>query len=269
MSIDNLKYCKKRIETLLNNKTPIKEDRDIPGRDYMSSHDFFVAYNNGIYSNGVKVWAVSLCVEIKKSSAFFRQDIETVNRIMKVFRDEIDHIVVGYCDNGWMYLDDHNHTHYRQKEYLHYAESIFMTFLAPENKDIRHIYHLAVDISTFNYWFQGILRRKRLPTFQIGIGLAAGKDVYRRFLEGWEDVCDVWLGNGSIDASNLAHYGNNDRYNIKAKTIVINPCVYNALYESDKRLFTKTTDPYSGYYIYHGNVCWTRKLKWIDDHGFY
>ena len=57
------------------------------------------------------------------------------------------------------------------------GDCVFAIYSAPKQKDLSKILDDAAMIVSFNKMFQDILKDNNMPTFKIGIGLGASKDL--------------------------------------------------------------------------------------------
>ena len=78
--------------------------------------------------------------------------------------------------------------------------------------------------------FQKILKTKGWPTFEIGIGLGASKDLVIKAGKKGTGINDnIWIGEAVIDASKLSNEGNTSGID----PIVMNSCFYENIKDFD------------------------------------
>lgn len=117
--------------------------------------------------------------------------------------------------------------------------------------------------------FQKILEKKGWPTFEIGIGLGASKDLVIKAGKKGTGINDnIWIGDAVIDASKLSNEGNTNGID----PIVMNSCFY----ENIKDFNANDEFKYSHYinkvksekineYVYCCNMITINFDNWVKD----
>ena len=244
MAYYDYKDGKNRINDILNSKTKIKELDSIPKDESQFT-----------YENGIKSWVGALFVDIRDSSAYFKENkSEHVARIMRAFCSEIISIL-------------NKNDNYRQIGIR--GDCVYAIYSVPLKDDIKNILNDAIMINTFNKMFQKILNNNNLNTFKIGIGLGASKDLIIKAGKKGTGISDnIWIGNAVIDASKLSNQGNKDEF----KPIVMD----SVFYENIKDYNANKEHKYSHYFnlkksvtlnenVYHGSMIYNDFNDWIDE----
>lgn len=236
----DLSNSKDRIIDILNDETTIEDKNAVP------------VYDGALtYSNGIKAWVSALFLDMRKSSEYFKKDSEMVSRVMRSYIQELVSLLKEY---------DKNHELIRDIGIR--GDCVFAIYTTPKKKDIDYVYEVALHIYSFNKMFQKILQKKRLPTFDIGIGLGTHKDVVIKTGKPYSDVNEmVWVGKAVVDAAHLSSYGNNE--DLGYETIVMDKCFFENLSDDNKKYLSKALD-YTGDEIYHGNVWFIDENEWIE-----
>lgn len=189
---------RKRIEDILNSKTDIKEVDSIS-----NDEDGFT------YENGVRTWVGAMFIDIRNSTDYFKEnDAEKVARIMRAFTSEL----IGILKQNEKYVQIGIR-----------GDCVYAIYSTPKQNDLNDILSDACFINTFQEMFQKILEKKGWPTFEIGIGLGASKDlVIKAGRKGTGINDNIWIGDAVIDASKLSNEGNTRGIN----PIVMDSCFY-------------------------------------------
>lgn len=189
---------RKRIEDILNSKTDIKEVDSIS-----NDEDGFT------YENGVRTWVGAMFIDIRNSTDYFKEnDAEKVARIMRAFTSEL----IGILKQNEKYVQIGIR-----------GDCVYAIYSTPKQNDLNDILSDACFINTFQEMFQKILEKKGWPTFEIGIGLGASKDlVIKAGRKGTGINDNIWIGDAVIDSSKLSNEGNTRGIN----PIVMDSCFY-------------------------------------------
>lgn len=189
---------RKRIEDILNSKTDIKEVDSIS-----NDEDGFT------YENGVRTWVGAMFIDIRNSTDYFKEnDAEKVARIMRAFTSEL----IGILKQNEKYVQIGIR-----------GDCVYAIYSTPKQNDLNDILSDACFINTFQEMFQKILEKKGWPTFEIGIGLGASKDlVIKAGRKGTGINDNIWIGDAVIDASKLSNEGNTRGID----PIVMDSCFY-------------------------------------------
>lgn len=184
MNNNEYEKSRKRIEDILNSKTKIKEV------DSLSNDE-----GGFTYENGVRTWVGAMFVDIRDSTDYFKNNNqEIVARIMRSFTSEIIRILS------------------KNKSYIQIGirgDCVYAIYSAPKTGILKSIMDDACYINTFQKMFQKILEKKKWPTFKIGIGIGASKDlVIKAGMKGSGIRDNIWIGDAVIDASKLSSEGN-------------------------------------------------------------
>ena len=198
MSNFNYEESRKRIEEILNSKTQIEEVDSIS-----NDEDGFT------YENGVRTWVGAMLVDVRNSTDYFKEnDAEKVARIMRAFTSEV---IERLRQN---------------KKYVQIGirgDCVYAIYSTPKQNNLNDILSDACFINTFQKMFQKILERKDWPTFKIGIGLGASKDLVIKAGRKRTGINDnICIGNAVIDASKLSNEGNTS----EVDPIVMYSCFY-------------------------------------------
>lgn len=198
MSNFNYEESRKRIEEILNSKTQIEEVDSIS-----NDEDGFT------YENGVRTWVGAMFIDIRNSTDYFKEnDAEKVARIMRAFTSEL----IGILKQNEKYVQIGIR-----------GDCVYAIYSTPKQNDLNYILSDACFINTFQKMFQKILERKNWPTFKIGIGLGASKDlVIKAGRKGTGINDNIWIGDAVIDASKLSNEGNTRGID----PIVMDSCFY-------------------------------------------
>lgn len=203
----NYEESRKRIEDILNSKTDIKEVDSIS-----NDEDGFT------YENGVRTWVGAMFIDIRNSTDYFKENNpEKVARVMRAFTSEIIEIL----------RQNKKHVQIGIR-----GDCVYAIYSTPTKNDINDIFSDACFINTFQNMFQEILINKDWPTFEIGIGLGASKDLVIKAGRKGSGINDnIWIGNAVVDASKLSSEGNtistdSNGKPTKIETIVMNSCFY-------------------------------------------
>ena len=199
------KESKKRIIDILTSKTEIQETNSIPSDE-----------SNFTYENGIKSWVGSIFVDIRNSTAYFKENKpEQVSRVMRAFCSEI--ISILQSDDNFRQIGIR-------------GDCIYGIFTAPNKSDLNNILNNAILINTFQKMFQKILTNYSMPTFEIGIGLGCSKDLIIKAGKKGSGINDlIWIGDAVIDACKLSSQGNLDGFN----PIVMSECFFANIKEFD------------------------------------
>lgn len=205
MSNFDYEESRKRIEDILNSKTDIKEVNSIS-----NDEDGFT------YENGVRTWVGAMFIDIRNSTDYFKEnDAEKVARIMRAFASEL----IGILKQNEKYVQIGIR-----------GDCVYAIYSIQTKQDLKSIMSNACFINTFQEMFQKILERKEWPTFEIGIGLGASKDLVIKAGKKGTGINDnIWIGDAVIDASKLSNEGNT--HGIGA--IVMNSCFYDNIKDFD------------------------------------
>lgn len=225
--MNNFDYeeSRKRVEGILNSKTDIEEVNSIS-----NDEDAFT------YENGVRTWIGAMFIDIRNSTNYFKENNpEKIARIMRAFTSEIIEILR------------------QNKKYVQIGirgDCVYAIYSTPTRKDLKTIMDDACFINTFQEMFQTILTRKGWPTFEIGIGLGASKDlVIKAGRKGTGINDNIWIGDAVIDASKLSNEGNTNGID----PIVMDYCFYNNIKDFNANKNLKNSD-----YV---NQVWSSKLN--------
>lgn len=214
-----------RIEEILNSKTDIEEVYSIS-----NDEDGFT------YENGVRTWIGAMFIDIRNSTDYFKDNnAEKVARVMRAFASEIIEIL-------------------RQNEkYIQIGirgDCVYAIYSAPAQQDLQAIMCDACLVNTFHEMFQEILKKKGWPTFEIGIGLGASKDlVIKAGRKGTGINDNIWIGDAVIDASKLSNEGSTSGI----EPIVMDCCFYDNI----KDFYANDTNKYSNFI----HRVWSSKLS--------
>ena len=232
---------KSRIISILKDKTDIKEQDEVP------------AYDSALtYKNGIKAWVSALFLDIRKSAEYFNKNkADIVARVMRAYIQEIVSLIKE-CDKEHNLIRDIGIR----------GDCVYAIYTTPDKSDINYVLDVATHLYSFNLMFQKVLRNNSFPTFKIGIGLGANKDVVIKTGKPYSDVNEmVWVGKAVVDAAHLSSYGNNA--DLGYSTIVTNDCFYINLNNKNRNLFKKDVD-YTGETIHYGEFWFVDEKEWID-----
>lgn len=244
MSINEYEESKKRVEEILNSKTKIEEVNSIS-----NDEDGFT------YENGVRTWVGAMFIDIRNSTDYFKNnDQEIVARIMRAFTSEI----IGILSKNSNYVQIGIR-----------GDCVYAIYSTPKQIDLINIMSDACYVNTFQKLFQKILKKKKWPTFKIGIGLGASKDLIIKAGKKGTGIRDnIWIGNAVIDASKLSNEGNTN----DIAPIAMDYCFYNNIKdykcnEKDvydyyiKSYYSKKLDTYA----YHCDLITIDFDDWVDN----
>lgn len=205
MSNFNYEESRKRIEEILNSKTQIEEVDSIS-----NDEDGFT------YENGVRTWVGAMFIDIRNSTDYFKyNNPEKVARIMRAFTSEI----IGILKQNEKYVQIGIR-----------GDCVYAIYSTPKKDDLNNILSDACFINTFQKMFQKILKTKGWPTFEIGIGLGASKDLVIKAGKKGTGINDnIWIGDAVIDASKLSNEGNTNGID----PIVMDSCFYENIKDFD------------------------------------
>ena len=244
MSNFNYEESRKRIEDILNSKTDIKEVNSIS-----NDEDGFT------YENGVRTWVGAMFIDIRHSTDYFKEnDAEKVARIMRAFTSEL----IGILKQNEKYVQIGIR-----------GDCVYAIYSTPKQNDLNDILSDACFINTFQKMFQKILERKNWPTFKIGIGLGASKDlVIKAGRKGTGINDNIWIGDAVIDASKLSSEGNTRGID----PIVMDSCFYENIKDFNANESYKYSDCAKkvwssklNEYVYCCNMVTTGFNNWIKD----
>lgn len=244
--MDNNEYeeSRKRIEDILNSKTKIEEVESLS-----NDKDKFT------YENGVRTWVGAMFIDIRDSTDYFKNNNqEIVARIMRSFTSEIIRILS------------------KNKSYIQIGirgDCVYAIYSTPEKDILKSIMSDACYINTFQKMFQNILEKKQWPTFKIGIGIGASKDlVIKAGMKGTGIRDNIWIGDAVIDASKLSSEGNTGNIG----PITMDNCFYINIkdYKCNQReKYGDLIDPYTSKKLhtdaYHCNMVNIGFDNWIGD----
>lgn len=242
---NDFSQLKQEITSILGEKTKIEEPISFSKDD-----------KEFTYSNGIRTWVGALFLDIRRSSKFFKENNEdVVARVLRAYFREI----INYLSKNE-----------KQREIGLRGDCVYAIYSVPEKSDLNNIFDDAVWLVTFNKMFQKILLQNHFPTFSIGIGLGAGKDlIIKAGKEHTEYHDKIWIGDAVINASNLSSLGESEfgypiyadstfYYNIKDFPLGADSN------ESNASLFQefKTSN---GMIVYRCNAIKTAFNNWIND----
>ena len=238
------KASKKRVEEILNSTKEVEE------REKLTSD---IGASTYTYSNGFRSWVGAIFVDMRDSSAYFTENTDTlVAKIMRAFISEI----ITILDDGDNALDIGIR-----------GDCVYGIYSAPKKADLHDIYLKAAWINTFQNAFQKILKKRNYPTFSIGIGLGAGKDLVVKAGKPRTGINDwLWIGDAVINASNLSSIGDNEfGYPIYAdSTFFGNIAKFEAANgKTVGDLFSK--DVHENQTVYKGDIIITEYDRWITN----
>lgn len=245
MPIFNFNEEEKKINSIIHSKTEIKPLDTIPNDDSQFT-----------YENGVKTWVGALFVDIRDSTNYFKNNKEEiVARIMRAFCSEIIYIL-NQNDN------------YREIGIR--GDCVFAIYSVPMKEDISKILDDAAMIVSFNKMFQDILKDNNMPSFKIGIGLGASKDLVIKAGKKGTGINDyIWIGDSVVNASKLSNQGNKDGFD----EIVMDSCFYSNIKDFNMNQNKKYSQVFSMKYsyslrenVYHGSVYYTNVDEWRKQH---
>ena len=234
--------CLKRVNDILDDKTEIKSLDHIPANDNLLT-----------YKNGIKAWVGALFLDMRNSTDYFidnKPDI--VARVIRAFYSEI----IGILKEGDFY-----------REIGIRGDCIYAIYDANKKKDLNEIFDKAVRINSFQDMFQKNLRKKGFPTFSIGIGLGASKNLIIKAGQSGSGINNlVWIGEAVVHASKLSEEGNDqDGYAIYMDSTFYSNIMDFTANESkqlkNKDLLNETT--VDDEIVYCGNVIKTDFSNWI------
>ena len=196
--MDDLATIKNRIFDILDSKTDVIETDTVP-----SSESSFT------YENGIRTWVAAVFIDMRHSSDFFtKNNADVVARIMRAYCSEIINIL-------------RQNSNYREIGIR--GDCVYAIYTSPTKDSLNQIYDDAVIINSFHKLFQKILLKKGYPTFSVGIGLGADKDLVIKVGQPYSGINDlIWIGNAVIDASNLSNKGDTSGL----YSIYMNSCFY-------------------------------------------
>ena len=232
---------KSRIISILKDKTDITEQDEVP------------AYDSALtYKNGIKAWVSALFLDIRKSAEYFNNNkADIVARVMRAYIQEIVSLVKEN-DKDYNLIRDIGIR----------GDCVYAIYTTPKKADINYVLNVAAHLYSFNLMFQKVLKNNSFPSFKIGIGLGADKDVVIKTGKPYSDVNEmVWVGKAVVDAAHLSSYGNNEEGIL---TIVANSCFYDNLTEKNKELFEGKETDYTGETIHYGNFWFVDEMEWVN-----
>lgn len=193
----NYKAGKKRIETILDTKLEVIENTKIPKGDSFT------------FSNAYYGWVTGVFVDIRNSTDLFsKEDKELVSKIIRSFTSEIIEIL----------RNDDN-----LREIGIRGDCVYAIFTTPKKDDIYEITNKCFYINTFMKMLNRLLKNRKLPTIEVGIGIATAKElVIKAGRKGVDINNNVWIGEAVTKASNLSSLGNKNGYN----SIVLSTATY-------------------------------------------
>ena len=243
MSYYDFKEGRKRIIETLSSKTKIQELDNIPKDD-----------SEFTYENGIRSWVGSVFIDIVNSSNLFKEEnYEQVARIMRAFSSEIISIL------------DQN-PNYRQIGIR--GDCVYAIYSAPKQTDLVEILSDAICINTLQKMFQKILKQNSFPTFKIGIGLGASKDLIVKTGKKNTGISDnIWIGPAVVNASKLSSEAGRHSY----KPILMDGTFYSNIkdyYANDDYTYdyyiSKTTSQKLNEYVYGCDMIQIQFDNWID-----
>lgn len=244
MSINEYEESRKKIEDILNSKTKIEEVESLS-----NDEDKFT------YENGVRTWVGAMFIDIRDSTDYFKNNNqEIVARIMRSFTSEIIRILS------------------KNKSYIQIGirgDCVYAIYSTPEKNILKSIMSDACYINTFQKMFQKILEKKQWPTFKIGIGMGASKDlVIKAGMKGTGIRDNIWIGDAVIDASKLSSEGNTGNIG----PITMDSCFYINIkdYKCNQReKYGDLIEPYTSNKLntttYHCDMIDINFNNWIGD----
>ena len=245
MPIFDFKDEEKKINSIIHSKTEIKSLDSIPSDESQLT-----------YENGIRTWVGALFVDIRNSTKYFKNNKEEiVARIMRAFCNEIIYIL-------------NQNENYREIGIR--GDCVFAIYSAPKQKDLSKILDDAAMIVSFNKMFQDILKDNNMPTFKIGIGLGASKDLVIKAGKKGTGINDyIWIGDSVVNASKLSNQGNKDGFD----EIIMDSCFYSNIKDFNLNPNKKYSDVFStkyssslGEYVYHGLIYYTDVDTWRNEH---
>lgn len=180
------KQIRKEVEETLNSQNEIEERDIIPN-----------AESELTFENGIRSWVGALFVDMRGSTSFFKENKDsTVAKIIRAYFPKLIDILRGN-DNV--------------RDIGIRGDCVYGIYSVPKKTDIERLISMAATINSFNEMFQKILARRNYPTFGIGIGIGAGKDLIIKTGRKRTGINDyIWIGDAVINASNLSSLGNSE-----------------------------------------------------------
>lgn len=237
------KESKKRIIDILSSKTEIKEVDKIPSDE-----------SNFTYENGIRSRVGSIFIDIINSSELFKENnSEKVARIMRAFCSEIIDIL-------------RKNDNYRQIGIR--GDCIYAIYSITNKSDLHAILDDAILINTFQKMFNKLLDKNSFPTFSIGIGLGASKDLIVKAGKKGTGISDyIWIGSAVVNASKLSSQGNRDSF----EPIVMDSTFYSNIkeFKANKdhmysHYFSKKQSNKLDEYVYHADMINCEYDNWIN-----
>jgi len=148
------------------------------------------------------------------------------------------------------------------------GDCIYAIYSTPYQSDLHAILNDAILINTFQKMFNKLLSENSFPTFSIGIGLGASKDLIVKAGKKGTGIRDyIWIGSAVVNASKLSSQGNRDFF----KPIVMDSTFYFNIKEfkanedySYSDYFSKKKSIKLDEYVYHADMIYCEYDNWIN-----
>ena len=205
--------------------------------------------------NGVRTWVGAMFIDIRNSTDYFKEnDAEKVARIIRAFTSE----TIGILKQNEKYVQIGIR-----------GDCVYAIYSTPKEDDLNNILTDACFINTFQIMFQKILKRKGWPTFEIGIGLGASKDLVIKAGKKGTGINDnIWIGDAVIDASKLSNEGNTNGID----SIVMDSCFYESIKDFDandkfrnSHYISRVQSKKLNEYVYCSDMIIEDFYNWIKD----
>lgn len=173
------KESKKRINTILNSKTKIRDETYIPSSD-----------SDYTYDNGIRAWVGSIFVDIVNSRELFKDANENVARLIRAFSQEI---ILVMKESSL----------YRQIGIR--GDCVYGIFDVATKDAVYELVVLSFQINTLITLLNKQLVNNNQESIQVGIGVATNKDLIIKAGVSHTGINDrVWIGQAVVKASHLA-----------------------------------------------------------------
>ena len=148
------------------------------------------------------------------------------------------------------------------------GDCIYAIYSITNKSDLHAILNDAILINTFQKMFNKLLSENSFPTFSIGIGLGASKDLIVKAGKKGTGISDyIWIGPAVVNASKLSSQGNRDCF----KPIVMDSTFYSNIKEfkankdySYSDYFSKKKSIKLDEYVYHADMIYCEYNDWIN-----
>lgn len=224
---------RQRLDDILNNADNVYEElTDIPSRDKLT-------YNNGFY-----VSCTAIIVDIRKSSELpSKHQKATLAKIYRMYISEIVALLNGNSDCVEINI---------------HGDSVWGVFKTPYTRDIDQIFSTAAKISSLIDTLNCKLKKKKISTIEIGIGIDYGTALMIKAGYNGSGINDVvWMGDVVNKASKLCSYGNREWFD---KELMVSGSIYANLNKDNQALLT-WNDTRS---CYNGNMVNIVMNDWND-----